>query len=175
MKYIILFLLGGFLVSQPLVAQVKQAAAAPTVDPNAPYMKDKRIPSFSLTSIEGKEITNKQLPTSYKYTCIIIFSPDCSHCEQEASELSKNADKFKEVLFIWDSYREMDAIKKFAVKYKLAGQPNVIIGRDAAFTIPTFFRPKMTPFVAMYKNGYLLRVWEQGAEVNELIKIVQGN
>jgi hypothetical protein len=165
MKYIILFLLGSFLVSQPLVAQVKQAAAAPTVDPNAPYMKDKRIPSFSLTSIEGKEITNKQLPTSYKYTCIIIFSPDCSHCEHEASELSKNADKFKEVLFIWDSYREMDAIKKFAVKYKLAGQPNVIIGRD----------PKMTPFVAMYKNGYLLRVWEQGAEVNELVKIVQGN
>jgi hypothetical protein len=159
MKYIILFLLGGLLLTQPLAAQVKQSASASTVDPNAPYMKDKRIPLFSLTSIDGKEITNKQLPTQYKYTCIIIFSPDCSHCEHEASELSKNADKFKEVLFIWDSYREMD----------------VIIGRDPAFTIPTFYRPKMTPFVAMYKNGYLLRVWEQGAEVNELVKIVQGN
>ena len=167
--------LSSLLAADNIVAQVKQATTTPAVDSNAPYMKDKRIPSFNITSIDGKEITNKQLPTKYKYTCIIIFSPDCSHCEHEASELSKNADKFKEVLFIWDSYREMDAIKKFAAKYNLAGQPNVIIGRDPTFSIPTFFRPKMTPFVAIYNNGNLVRVWDQGAEVNELIKIVQGN
>ncbi|MEY4278479.1 MAG: hypothetical protein RL377_483, partial [Bacteroidota bacterium] len=82
---------------------------------------------------------------------------------------------FKNVLFIWDSYREMDLIKKFAAKYNLAGQPNVIIGRDPSFSIPTFFRPRMTPFVALYDKGNLVRVWDQGAEVNELIKIIQGN
>jgi peroxiredoxin len=145
------------------------------VDQNAPYIKDKHLPAFSLMSVEGKEITNKDLPKNYKYTVIIIFSPDCSHCEHEAAEINKNADKFKNVLFIWDSYRDMDLIKKFAAKYNLAGQSNVIIGRDAAFTIPSFFRPRMTPFVALYEKGNFVKVWEQGVEPFELIKITQGN
>jgi thiol-disulfide isomerase/thioredoxin len=149
---------------------------AQQVNPAAdlPYLKNKNFPVFSLTSIDGKEVTNKDLPKNYKYTCVIIFSPDCSHCEHEAAELSKNADKFKNVLFIWDSYREMDLIKKFAVKYNLAGKPNIVIGRDGAYTLPTFFRPKMTPFVALYYKGSFVKVWEQGVEVPELIKNIQG-
>jgi thiol-disulfide isomerase/thioredoxin len=148
---------------------------APVMDLNAPYLKDKHLPAFSLMSVEGKEITNKDLPKNYKYTIIIIFSPDCSHCEHEAAEINKNADKFKNVLFIWDSYRDMELIKKFAAKYSLVGQPNVIIGRDAAFTIPSFFRPRMTPFVALYEKGNFVKVFEQGVEPFELIKITQGN
>ncbi len=175
MKYILLGLFALTSFSTSLKAQAQQSSAAPVVDPNAPYMKDKHIPSFSITSVDGKEITNKDISNKYRYTCIIIFSPDCSHCEHEATELDKNTDKFKNVLFIWDSYRDMDAIKKFANKYNLAGQPNVIIGRDAAFTIPTFFRPRMTPFVALYDKGNIVRVWDQGVEPNELMKIIQGN
>ena len=177
MKYVIICILAFTCLSTTTQAQTQNSntgTTAPTVDPNAPYIKDKRIPNFSLTSIDGKEITNKELPTKYKYTCIIIFSPDCSHCEHEADEINKNADKFKNVLFIWDSYREMDLIKKFATKYNLAGQPNVVIGRDGAFTIPTFFRPRMTPFVALYDRGNFVKVWEQGVEPAELIKLTQG-
>lgn len=153
--------------------QTATQGAVPNFDPNAPYIKNPHIPDFSITSAaDGKEITNKTLPANYKYTCIIIFSPDCSHCEHEADELNKNADKFKDVLFIWDSYREMDLIKKFAAKYNLIGKPNIVIGRDPAFTIPTFYRPKMTPFVAFYESGNFVKVWEQGVEVAELMKLI---
>ena len=151
---------------------LKAQQANPAAD--LPYLKNKNFPVFSLTSIDGKEVTNKDLPKNYKYTCVIIFSPDCSHCEHEAAELSKNADKFKNVLFIWDSYRDMESIKKFAVKYNLVNKPNVIIGRDPNFTLPTFYRPRMTPFVALYKKGVLLKVYEEGADVFELIKIIEG-
>jgi len=157
----------------PAQTQTTTASSMPNVDPSAPYILNPHIPEFSITSAaDGKEITNKTIPANYKYTCIIIFSPDCSHCEHEADELNKNADKFKNVLFIWDSYREMDAIKKFAGKYNLIGKPNVVIGQDPSFTIPTFFRPKMTPFVALYDNGNFVKVWEQGVEVAELMKII---
>jgi thiol-disulfide isomerase/thioredoxin len=135
-------------------------------DPGAPYLKNNKIPPFSITSVNGNEITNKLMP-NYPFTCIIIFSPDCPHCEKEASDINKYADKFKNVLFIWDSYRDMESIKKFAVKY-------VIIGRDPNFTLPTFYRPRMTPFVALYKKGVLLKVYEEGADVFELIKIIEG-
>lgn len=157
----------------PAQSQTNTASEVPNFDPNAPYIKNPHLPEFSITSAaDGKEITNKTIPTKYKYTCVIIFSPDCSHCQHEADELNKNADKFKNVLFIWDSYREMESIKKFANTYNLLGKPNIVIGRDPAFTIPAFYRPKMTPFVAVYENGNFMKVWEQGVEVSELVKII---
>jgi hypothetical protein len=174
----------SILVSSALGAQTQQtntpppspnSTNAPTVEQSAPYLIDKRLPTFSMTTIDGKEISNKDLPTKYKYTCIIIFSPDCSHCEHAGDEFNKNADKFKNVLFIWDSYRDMDLIKKFATKYNLDGKPNVVIGRDGGFTIPSFFRPRMTPFVALYDKGTFVKVWEQGVEPDELIKITKGH
>jgi thiol-disulfide isomerase/thioredoxin len=143
------------------------------IDPNAPFLKDKNIPKFTLNLTTGKSFSNKQIPKT-KYTCIIIFSPDCSHCQEEAAELTKNADKFKSVFFIWNSYKEMADIKAFAIKYGLDKQSNVIVGRDPEFSIPVFFRPRMTPFVALYANGQLLKVYEQGVKVPELLKIIGG-
>jgi hypothetical protein len=165
-KWVFLFCCIAF--SGNLFAQVTNSV----LDNTAPYLRDKKRPVFSLSTVDGKEATQKDIPSKYKYTCYIIFSPDCSHCEHEATELSKNADKFKNVFFVWDSYREMDLIKKFSARFNLAGQSNIIIGRDAAFTLPSFFRPKMTPFVALYNNNSLVKVWESGVEVPELLKII---
>jgi len=147
--------------------------AQENIDPNAPFLKDKNIPKFTLNLTTGKSFSNTQIPKT-KYTCIIIFSPDCSHCQDEATELTKNADKFKSVFFIWNSYKEMADIKVFATKYGLDKQSNVIVGRDPEFSIPVFFRPRMTPFVALYANGQLLKVYEQGVKVPELLKIIGG-
>ena len=34
----------------------------PQIDPNAPYAKDKHSPAFSISSVEGKELTEKDIP-----------------------------------------------------------------------------------------------------------------
>jgi thiol-disulfide isomerase/thioredoxin len=163
-------LLSVFIVS--LLASTTLMAQG-NIDPNAPFLKDKNIPKFTLNLTTGKSFSYTQIPKT-KYTCIIIFSPDCSHCQEEAAELTKNADKFKSVFFIWNSYKEMADIKAFAIKYGLDKQSNVIVGRDPEFSIPVFFRPRMTPFVALYANGQLLKVYEQGVKVPELLKIIGG-
>lgn len=147
--------------------------AQENIDPNAPFLKDKNMPKFTLNLTTGKTFNNTQIPKT-KYTCIIIFSPDCSHCQDEATELTKNADKFKSVFFIWNSYKEMADIKAFATKYGLDNQSNVVVGRDPEFSIPVFFRPRMTPFVAVYEKGQFLKVYEQGVKVPELLKIIGG-
>jgi cytochrome oxidase Cu insertion factor (SCO1/SenC/PrrC family) len=144
------------------------------VNPGAPYLLNKKFPPVSLQSIDGKSIAQKDLPTNYNYICIIIFSTDCPECEYLASELQKKQDKFKNVLFIWDSYRdEMELIKKFAAKNSLTGKKNIIIGRDPDHTIPSFFRPMMTPFVALYKNNTFVNVWEEGVESEKLFEITK--
>lgn len=160
------FLMVSLLTTTILVAQSN-------IDPNAPFLKDKNIPKFTLNLTTGKSFSHNQIPKN-RYTCIIIFSPDCSHCQEEAAELTKNAAKFKNVFFIWNSYKEMNDIKAFAVKYGLDKQANVVVGRDPEFSIPVFFRPRMTPFVALYDKGQLLKVYEQGVKVPELLKIIGG-
>jgi hypothetical protein len=52
----------------------------------------------------------------------------------------------------------------------MIGKPNIIIGRDPEFMLPSFFRPSMTPFVAIYEQNKLKKVYEKGAEVFELLK-----
>jgi thioredoxin-related protein len=155
-----------------VVAQISAQSLETKPDPNTPYLKDKNLPAFKLNLIDGSEVTHKTIP-KFKYTCIIFFSPDCSHCENEAATINKYKDKLKNVLFIWDSYRDMIAIQAFADKFNMVGQPNVLIGRDPAYMIPSFFRPKMTPFVALYKNNQLVKVYEKGADIFDLIKIIE--
>ena len=100
--------------------------AQENLDPNAPFQKDKNLPSFSLTNVHGKEVTQKDIPSNFKNVVILIFSPDCSHCQHEAEELNKSADKLKNVYFIWDSYKDLAAIKQFAEKYQLDKQLSLI-------------------------------------------------
>jgi hypothetical protein len=40
--------------------------------------------------------------------------------------------------------------------------------------IPSFFHPKMTPYVALYKNGSLVKVYDKGADIFDFIKIIEG-
>ncbi len=163
-----ILLLSLFIVSSLFTFKL---SAQSNIDPNAPFLKDKNIPRFTLNLTNGKNFSHNQIPKT-RFTCFIIFSPDCSHCQDEATELTKNADKFKNVFFIWNSYKEMNEIKAFASKYGLDKQSNVVVGRDPEFSIPVFFRPRMTPFVAIYDKGQFLKVYEQGVKVPELVKII---
>jgi cytochrome oxidase Cu insertion factor (SCO1/SenC/PrrC family) len=70
MKYILATLFSFLLISQ-LEAQSNG-------DPGAPYLKNNKIPPFSITSVNGNEITNKQMP-KYTFTCIIIFRQISEH------------------------------------------------------------------------------------------------
>jgi hypothetical protein len=166
----VITLIGLFVVG---ILSTMTLTAQSNVDPNAPYLQDKNIPKFTLNLTTGKSFSNTQIPKN-RFTCFIIFSPDCSHCQEEATELTKNADKFKSVFFIWNSYKEMAEIKAFATKYGLDKQANVVVGKDPEFSIPVFFRPRMTPFVAIYEKGQFLKVYEQGVKVPELLKIIGG-
>ena len=73
-----------------LLCSVVLLSATAQTDPNAPFQRDKNLPAFKIVSVGGKEITNRDLP-KYKYQMIIIFSPDCPHCEHEAAEINKYA------------------------------------------------------------------------------------
>lgn len=138
------------------------------VDPVAPYQKDSLSPVFNLILTNGKDYSDKELPKS-KPIVFIYFSPDCGHCQVEAEHITKEMKVIEDAFYVWVSYRDMEDIKAFGEKYKFAEFKNMVIGRDPAYAIPSFFRVRFTPFVAVYnKDRKLVQTFESGATVDQL-------
>lgn len=162
--FIATLFLGGF---TPLMAQDN----AP-VRPDAPYLTNKNIPAFSLLLADGKNFTQTEIPTS-KYTIIIYFSPDCGHCQHEATEMVKNIDSLKHTYIVWAGSRSIPELKAFSEKYGLNACPNMVCGQDQQYSIPSYYQVKYTPFVAVYDNRkQFVKAYEMGVEIPELLKLI---
>ncbi len=119
--------------------------------PDAPYLTNKNIPAFSLLLADGKNFTQNDIPSS-KYTIIIYFSPDCGHCQHEATEMVKNIDSLRHTYIVWAGSRSIPELKAFSEKYGVIGCPNMVYGQDQHYSIPSYYQVKYTPFVAVYDN-----------------------
>ena len=143
-----------------------------------PYLKTKLIPNFKVlecnsTKYDSVWITNETLPKN-KPIVFIYFSPECSHCEFETEEIKKHMDSLQNAFFIFVSYHPIEKIKAFYDKYELAKYPNIRMGRDPKYFIPSFFRVEFTPFVALYnKQASFVKAYKQGADMTDLIGLLQ--
>ncbi len=162
-----------FIAMLCLVANTQLVAQDNTpVRPDAPYLTNTNIPAFSLLLADGKNFTQNNIPTS-KYTIIIYFSPDCGHCQHEATEMVKNIDSLKHTYIVWAGSRSMPELKAFSEKYGLNACPNMVCGQDQQYSIPSYYQVKYTPFVAVYDNRkQFVKAYEMGVEIPELLKLI---
>ncbi len=127
----------------------------------APYKKDNHIPAFNLLLADSSWFTPEQIPEKYKHTVIVYFSPDCGHCQHEAKEIVKKMDSLSNCFFVFAAYKPLEDVKGFASYYGLDKFSNIRVGRDPRYFIPSFFRVKFTPFIAVYnKAGLLEKVFD---------------
>jgi thiol-disulfide isomerase/thioredoxin len=142
------------------------------IDTVPPYLRSKRIPEFKIIQPGGKQFTQKDIPAG-KPVVIIYFSPDCGHCKIEAEEIVKAKDSLQHAIFIWVSYKNPKDIAEFYTFTGLNKLSNQIIGRDPDYVVPSFFRVRFTPFVAVYDaNGKYMKAYEGGVEIPELVQLL---
>jgi len=150
------------------------AFAQPGTD-TVSYLSNHNIPKISLIQGDSSIFTNSGIPKN-KPVVIIYFSPECGHCQLTAQEINNDIDNLKDAFFIWVSYFPVPEIKDFAIKYKLADYPNFKFGRDPRYAIPSFYKVKFTPFMAVYgKNGKLVQTFDQGTTPEVLGKLIKEN
>lgn len=152
------------------------SSQAQIVMPEAPYKKDPNIPAFSIQQADSSWFSATQLP-KYDYTTIVYFSPTCGHCQIAAQDLVAHMDSLKNVFFVFVSYNPIPEIKEFGEHYKLNVFPNVRMGRDPKYFVPSFYRVEATPFVAVYdKNRKLIDVFDPphkpAMEASQLIELI---
>lgn len=164
-----------FLLAFMLLVVSASCANAQGTNPGAPYKKHPALPVFQILQSDSTWFTDAQIPPD-RPVVIVYFSPECGHCQQEAEDLVKHMDELKKAFFVMVSYHSPSDIGQFAEKYKLAGLPNVRLGRDTAYYIPSFFQVTQTPFVAVYdKKHMLVKTFESGAGADKLSVLINNN
>jgi len=129
------------------------------------------IPKFKLKTLDNISFTNQDLNPNLK-TIFIYFNSDCDFCHQEAENISK----FKKVQFIFVSFEQTEAIKKFAELYKLDNQENIIFLEDKKGEFSNQFNANSIPYILIYnKNNNLIKKHKGQLNANGILRVLNQN
>jgi thioredoxin-related protein len=146
------------------------AAQADTLTP--PYLKHPTLPPFDLLMADSvSHFTKANLPAKSK-VLLMIFSPDCSHCQHTAEELSRYKEDMKDITVVMATIHPITDMRKFIEKYKLDSLENVKPGKDVYYLLPSFYSVRNLPFMAFYnKKGKLISVFEGSMSIPKVIRL----
>jgi thiol-disulfide isomerase/thioredoxin len=123
---------------------------------DAPYLKQKSIPAFTLKTLNKGALTKANLPAG-KPVVIFIFSPTCSHCAQETKQIVENMQTLKKFSFVYASIStDKQKIAEFILETGIDAYQNIYLGIDTDLKLASFFRPTVTPFAAVYNSKHQL-------------------
>jgi len=138
-----------------------------------------RFPTFPpiqiLLSDSTTVYTKAEIPTG-KPTLFIIFSPDCSHCQDETTQMVAHMDELKDVQIIMITYHPLSQMKDFVATYGLEKYPNIVVGKDVQYVTATFYSIRNIPCMALYnKEGKLIEKLEGTHPIEEVITAFKTN
>ena len=133
------------------------SSAVTQTQPDPPYKRFPTVPPLKLLLTDSSTIfTEKDLKKNTPLF-VILFSPDCEHCQKETEELIDKIDSFKNIQIVMATFMPVDKMKTFYNNYKLDRFSNIIVGYDIQHILPTYYRISYTPFLAFYdKKGNLI-------------------
>ena len=124
------------------------------------YLRFPTVPQFTIYKAADSTAFTRDSLQKKTSTVFIIFSPECEHCQRETDSLIKHIDLFKNAQIVMTTYLAYEEMVKFYKDYKIANYPNIIMGRDAKFFFPVFFKIQSLPAIYIYdkkgkfKNSY---------------------
>ncbi len=125
------------------------------------YKQFPTIPPFTLLNISDSTTFTKANLLKRKPTLIILFSPDCDHCKHFTSQLIANIDVVQHYQIIMVSFLDNELIKKFYTAYALSKYSNIIVSKDSAYFLGTFYALHTYPSIILYnKKGKLVQMFD---------------
>lgn len=105
---------------------------------------------------------------------LMLFNPQCEHCQHETEEIIKNIDKFKDIQIVMSTSMPFDSMKAFREKYKLAQYDNIIVAQDTHYFLPSFYMIRNMPFLAFYnKKKELISIFEGALPVDRVLALFE--
>lgn len=142
-------------------------------EPTEPlYKRFPTPPPFQLLHTDSSTILTDKDMKKNKPVFIMIFSPDCDHCQHHAEEMVNKREQFKDIQIVMASTQSLAKVKEFYKTYQLDKLENLIIGQDREYILGTYYKMKSLPFLAFYdKKGNLIDVFEGALPIDKVLDI----
>lgn len=126
------------------------------------------LPAMQVTGLDGRTFPVKSLKGK---TVIVMFQPDCDHCQREATQIQENIAAFKPYQLYFITTAASAEIKKFAAEYKLNTYRNVHFGTTTLGDILSTYGPIETPSLYIYNaDGRLVKKFNGEANIHVVKK-----
>lgn len=140
------------------------------------YVIEGTIPEFSVVTAPDSAIfTNKNLKKD-KPLLIMIFSPDCDHCQHETQVIEKNMEHFKDAQILMVTWLPYNTLVPFSKQYETVKYPNIILAHDPHDFFYGYFQMYKYPKVIVYnEKGQYVSDYEGTFEIENVWKDLGGN
>ncbi|HUQ96318.1 MAG TPA: redoxin domain-containing protein [Chitinophagaceae bacterium] len=137
-----------------------------------PYKRFPHIPPFKLLLGDSTTVFTKDSLQKTKPVLLMLFSPECSHCQHTAEELVQHKAELQGVQIIMATMHTITQMNEFSKTYGLAALSNVVLGKDIYFILPPFYSIHNLPYMAFYKaNGDLIRTVEGSLPIERVLDV----
>ena len=138
------------------------------------YLRFPTVPPLKILKVDSSTYFTKENLKKNKPSIIMIFNPGCEHCKHETEEIIKNINDFKDIQIVMTTPQSFTEMKDFYKEYKLSNYPNIVMGRDEHFVLPSFYFIHSLPFLAFYdKNQKLISVHEGSMTVPKMLEEIK--
>lgn len=140
-------------------------------EPTLPaYKRYPTLPPLQLLlSDSTTKYTKEDVPKNTP-VLIVLFSPDCEHCQHEAEQFVANQEALKDVHIVMISLLPIYKMKAFGENYGLDKMKNVVMAKDPYYLLPSFYQIRNLPYLALYdKKGNLIQTFEGSVGVEKIV------
>jgi len=124
------------------------------------YKKYPSIPAFNLMlAPDSIPFSNKDLKHK-KPTLIMIFNPECSHCQLAIKALLEKENLFRKTQVIMASPTVFKNIRDFCNEQHIVNYPQFKMGRESNYFLGSFYEVTSFPTLVLYnKKGKFVEMF----------------
>jgi hypothetical protein len=135
------------------------------------YLKFPVFPPVKLLLPDSSTFYSKNDLPKKSSVILMLFNPQCSHCQYETEQMIEHITAFNSVQIIMATSMPFDSMMSFREKYKLARFKNIVVAQDTYFFLPVFYMIHNMPFHAFYnRKKELISVFEGSMTIEKILK-----
>ncbi len=155
------------LVAISVSCQKKEEAKETT---SAPIEAVNDLPAMPITLLDNTTIQTKSITGNF---ILILFQPDCDHCQREAQEFQKNLAAFDNYILYFVSSATIAETEAFARQYGLSEHANVKFGVTSVENILNNFGAISAPSMYIYNgSGKLVKKFNGETDIQQIVEAI---
>lgn len=139
------------------------------------YVEKGTIPNFSIIAApDSTAFTDKDLKKNTPLL-VMIFSPECGHCQHEAKLIEQNMEHFKNAQILMVTWLPYASLDKFNREYLSGDHPNITLAQDPNDFFYDYFEVHRYPKLVVFnKDGYYVSDYDGDIQIEDVWKDLGG-